>query len=326
MKAGNLSKWLIGVVVLTLILANLPVGNSEDGEESVDPNCFTDVTPGTYHYVAICELKNWGIINGYEDGSFHPDQMVNRAEAMKMLTIATGAYTDDLLNENQILEAPFVDTPLTEWYTPYLSIAKNQNIIQGYEDGTYRPEQNISLVEATKIYVELLPVEPVYPENLGDYQYDDTPTNEWYAKYVAYGNIRTAFNVDPMNQRLGIIIPNQEMTRGHVAELIYRMKAFGAGYKFGKASYYGAAVQGNNTASGETFNMYDYTAAHPSLPFGTVVEVTNLNNGKSVEVRITDRGPYWPGRVIDLTSSAFDQIASLGAGLTYVQYKVVSTP
>lgn len=318
MKAGYFNKLLAGVAILVLFFTNIPTTSSADG-------CFTDITPGTYHYVAICELKEWGIIDGYEDGSFKPNNMVNRAEAMKMLTKATGAFTEDKIAENPVVEAPFLDTPINEWYTPYLSIAKENQVIEGYEDGSYKPSQFITLVEALKIYIELIP-EPVFPEVEPHLLYNDTPADAWYAKYVAYGTIRQVFNIDPNNQNVNVIFPDQEMSRGHLAELIYRFKAFGAGYKFGKASYYGAAVQGNSTASGQRFNMYEMTAAHPTLAFGTVVEVTNMNNGQSVNVTITDRGPYWFGRVIDLTSSSFDQIASLGAGLAHVQYKVVSTP
>ncbi|HWF65533.1 MAG TPA: septal ring lytic transglycosylase RlpA family protein [Rhizomicrobium sp.] len=72
----------------------------------------------------------------------------------------------------------------------------------------------------------------------------------------------------------------------------------------GIASFYGKAHQGKRTATGERFDMRDFTAAHPTLPFGTVVRVTNLRNGMRVKVRINDRGPHIKGRVIDLSASA----------------------
>jgi rare lipoprotein A len=72
----------------------------------------------------------------------------------------------------------------------------------------------------------------------------------------------------------------------------------------GMASYYADALQGRRTASGELFDMHALTAAHRTLPFGTRVEVTNLENGRSVVVRINDRGPYAEGRVIDLSQAA----------------------
>ena len=72
----------------------------------------------------------------------------------------------------------------------------------------------------------------------------------------------------------------------------------------GIASFYGKAHQGKRTATGERFDMRDFTAAHPTLPFGTVVRVTDLRNGMQVKVRINDRGPHIKGRVIDLSAGA----------------------
>jgi rare lipoprotein A len=75
-------------------------------------------------------------------------------------------------------------------------------------------------------------------------------------------------------------------------------------YQTGTASWYGEQFQGRQTASGEPFDMRDFTAAHPSLPLGTFVKVTNLKNGKAVVVRINDRGPVVEGRIIDLSDTA----------------------
>jgi len=86
----------------------------------------------------------------------------------------------------------------------------------------------------------------------------------------------------------------------------------------GKASFYSDYFEGGRTASGETFHQNDMVAAHKTLPFGTLVKVTNTNNGRSVVVRITDRGPYISGRVIDLTTDAFREIGSLGSGVVPV--------
>ncbi|MGB8012991.1 MAG: septal ring lytic transglycosylase RlpA family protein [Terriglobales bacterium] len=75
-------------------------------------------------------------------------------------------------------------------------------------------------------------------------------------------------------------------------------------YQTGTASWYGEPFQGKQTASVEPFDMRDFTAAHPSLPLGTFVQVTNLRNGKAVVVRINDRGPVVDGRIIDVSDSA----------------------
>src|SRR6202167_6389026 len=75
-------------------------------------------------------------------------------------------------------------------------------------------------------------------------------------------------------------------------------------YQVGTASWYGEQFLGKQTASGEPFDMLDFTAAHPSLPLGTLVKVTNLRNGKAVVVRVNDRGPVVDGRIIDLSYNA----------------------
>ena len=94
--------------------------------------------------------------------------------------------------------------------------------------------------------------------------------------------------------------------------------------EFGKASYYAMKFQSRETASGERFNNYAMTAAHKTLPFGTRVVVTNIKNGKTVTVRINDRGPFVKGRIIDLSRAAFAKIENLEKGLAEVKIRVVN--
>ena len=92
----------------------------------------------------------------------------------------------------------------------------------------------------------------------------------------------------------------------------------------GVASWYGKPYHGRKTASGQVYNMYQMTAAHPSLPFGTRVAVTNLDNGRTVIVTINDRGPFVKGRVIDVSRKAASKLGFLSNGLTRVGVRVVS--
>ncbi len=87
----------------------------------------------------------------------------------------------------------------------------------------------------------------------------------------------------------------------------------------GLASWYGGKFQGRRTASGELFDTLQFTAAHRTLPFGTLVLVTNLRNGRSVTVRINDRGPFVQGRIIDLSMAAATSIGLTGEGVTPVR-------
>lgn len=89
-----------------------------------------------------------------------------------------------------------------------------------------------------------------------------------------------------------------------------------AALECGYASHYGISdgYHGQRTASGSTFNAYAMTAAHPWLPFGTRLRVKNRNNGKSVVVTVNDRGPYYGGRILDLSYGSFSRIASPSQG------------
>jgi rare lipoprotein A len=88
----------------------------------------------------------------------------------------------------------------------------------------------------------------------------------------------------------------------------------------GVASYY---TEGTKTASGEKFNTLEMTAAHPTLPFGTKLRVTNVASGRSVTVRVNDRGPYVQGRVVDVSYSAADALGMVGKGVAKVKLDVV---
>ena len=95
----------------------------------------------------------------------------------------------------------------------------------------------------------------------------------------------------------------------------------------GKATYYGDRYKTTRrTANGERFDKEAYTAAHKTLPFGTVVKVTNLRNSKTVTVRITDRGPFGPGRIIDVTPRAARELDMIRAGVVPVEIEIVSMP
>lgn len=91
----------------------------------------------------------------------------------------------------------------------------------------------------------------------------------------------------------------------------------------GEASWYGPGFHGNYTANGEVYNQYALTAAHKTLPFGTRVRVTNLYNGRSVVVRINDRGPFTPGRIIDLSQGAAQLIGVTSSGVAPVQMDIL---
>lgn len=94
-------------------------------------------------------------------------------------------------------------------------------------------------------------------------------------------------------------------------------------HEVGIASWYGARYHGRRTANGERFDMNALTAAHRTLPFGTRVRVTNLGNGRSVVVRINDRGPFVRGRIIDLSRHAAERLGFTRQGVTRVEVRAI---
>jgi len=91
----------------------------------------------------------------------------------------------------------------------------------------------------------------------------------------------------------------------------------------GEASWYGERYHGRTTASGQPFDMNAMTAAHKTLPFGTKVKVTNMANGQAVQVVINDRGPFVPGRIIDLSRGAAAKIGMIKTGVAKVRVEVM---
>lgn len=94
----------------------------------------------------------------------------------------------------------------------------------------------------------------------------------------------------------------------------------------GVASWYGDPFNGHRTSNGEVYDMYQFTAAHRTLPFGVILRVTNLSNGKQTEVRINDRGPFVGNRIIDLSLSAARAIEMVGPGTAPVRIEMLSGP
>ncbi len=93
--------------------------------------------------------------------------------------------------------------------------------------------------------------------------------------------------------------------------------------EYGIASYYSDEFHGKKTASGETYNKWDYTCAHRKLPFGTRIIVTNLENKKSVIVRVNDRGPHIKNRIVDLSYAAAKEIEMIAKGVVKVKIEVI---
>lgn len=281
---------------------------------TVSADNFTDVKEGNAYYIAISYLKDRSIISGYDDGTFKPNQQINRAEALKMLTLASGVFKTSLPKPKK---APFKDTPLSEWYTEYLSAAKDKKIIDGYADGNFKPESPVNLAETLKMYFNAVKSVNKDDINLSDGEninFIDVAPDSWYKEFTSYAGAHDLIDIYEDNA----INPNQIMSRGYLAEIIYRTLLSKSGSDFGHATYYFGIPGPEN----DSYDKSLMVTAHKTLPMGTIVEVTNIANGKSVKVKVTDRGPFGAGRVLDLSKKAFAKIGSPSEGVLKVEYHI----
>ncbi|MCC6643123.1 septal ring lytic transglycosylase RlpA family protein [Candidatus Peregrinibacteria bacterium] len=309
---------------LSVDTSDLPASTPQD--DGIPP--FSDVKPGSEYYFGLKKLKSLGLIQGYEDGTFKPKQAINRAEALKLLVraipyqsmsnqerpLATLNATAEITGQPS---CPFPDLDTKAWYFQYVCEAFNNQVVAGYPDGTFHPEQTINEVEALKIIIlqSGLTTETGSAEN-----FDDVPPDTWFTEYAKLANQKTFVVED----RDGNLNAADQLNRGDFAMTIYRtLQSTKAGSEFGRATFYGGRFDGQGTASGETFDTSVMTAAHKTLPFGTIVRVTNLTNGKTVDVRINDRGPYVNGTIIDLSTSAFKAVDSVSTGVFQSEIQIL---
>ncbi len=172
-------------------------------------NIFTDVSPNHPNYTAIKYLKNNNIIGGYSDGSFKPNKTVNRSEALKMILEALNISIGKNLNN------PFNDVSSHDWFVNYVLSAYKQNIVGGYNDGTFKPAKTVSRAEYFKILIATskLPLQGI-PEND---PFVDVPKTSWFAEYAQFAKDNKL--LDFGTEFKG----NQGVTRAEVAESIYQL-------------------------------------------------------------------------------------------------------
>lgn len=169
---------------------------------------FNDLVSSDENAEAISYLYEEGIISGYSDGSFKPENSLNRAELLKILVEGKGVTPDENGYSNC-----FPDVT-SDWYAKYVCYAKEQGWVEGYPDGTFLPSSYVNKVEAIKMLLEVFDVETQEPSSS---PYSDVPTSEWYAKYIVKA------------QELGLLeesgaySPADSITRGGVSENIYRL-------------------------------------------------------------------------------------------------------
>ncbi|QQR55222.1 S-layer homology domain-containing protein [Candidatus Peregrinibacteria bacterium] len=119
---------------------------------AVQSAAFTDLHPQDWYYAVVSFARSKGFISGYSDGSFHPNAPITRAEAVELLMNASGHSSADTTNLNH----QFYDVTAEDWFAPALALALENDIVQGYGDGSFRPNNPISRAEACEILVNAL--------------------------------------------------------------------------------------------------------------------------------------------------------------------------
>ena len=170
---------------------------------------LSDVAADSVNYKAISFLKNHNVISGYPDGTFKPQSVVSRVEAVKFLM--AGSNTD--LQQNSTL--PFKDTKATQWYTDYVATAYSKDIVQGYPDKTFKPANTVNRAEFFKMLAQAFDIKfnPYVTRDV----YNDVPSSSWYAAYVKMAKDKNLIDV-----RGHYFDPETGMTREEVAQAIYR--------------------------------------------------------------------------------------------------------
>ncbi len=323
----------IGLLVFAMLWPNFATLAQESARPNIQPTFqpFVDVGETHRYARAIATLKEEGIVEGFPIGTFLPERPVNRAETVKLLieTFANQTAAEpplDVTLETSLTPLPFTDIEHGAWYENYIELAYEWGIVKGYDDNTFRPERSVNLAEALKMMflvkgtevdltTAVLEIDPAF----------DVPAQAWFAPYLQYALDHSIIYKD----RDGNLNPGRELTRGEIGELLFRLThpgVYTGNIQYGKATFYADFFQNDGTASGESFDQGKLTAAHPTLPFGTWVRVTNLKSGATVEVIINDRGPYGdPERIIDLSKSAFEKIAKLSTGVIRVEVEVMGS-
>lgn len=181
---------------------------------TTENNPFPDVEEGSRFYAPVEYFRNKDVISGYPDGTFRPNQEANRAEALKIILLASEIEVVELTSGIQI----FPDVSLEDWFYSYVFAAKNTHIIDGYEDGTFKPAQVQNLAETLKVIFQAnnITIEQIPP---GTLVFPDVSDEAWFANFAAYAKEKNIIEPDDdgkMNAGNGI-------TRGELIELMYRM-------------------------------------------------------------------------------------------------------
>lgn len=302
----------------------LPV-NFAVGAAKADGEFFKDVQEGSDYFTAIQYLKKADLLD--ENGDlFDTGKEMSRAETVYYILKIILGYAPE--KNTGLTEKPFLDVPATSALAPYIKTAVELKIINGYENKKFMPHKRATLAEVIKMALEtekLINNSIVFfaqaEESAAEAEniFADVKADVWFAPYAKLAKEKRIVKFGKSDE----MEPAEIVTKGYLMEILYRLIRLREGINFGIASYYHKTLEGGHTSSGESFSNKNFTAAHRKLSFGTHLKVTNLRNGKSVEVTVNDRGPYTKNFTLDLSQAAFSVIAPLSNGIIPIEYKII---
>jgi len=198
----------VNKVIAGLIISIMSFANFAHAQDTF----FSDVPQSHQNYIAIKYLNAQGILKGYDDNTFKPEQKVNRAEALKIILAGTGIEVPEVTEG-----VTFTDVKSTDWFSKYIIKAKDLGIVSGNPDGTFAPSRTVARSEFIKM---LLMANGFKTENwLGKEMFNDVPKDAWFNPYMNYAGEAGLIVKDDQNN----LYPSQELTRGEVAEILYLM-------------------------------------------------------------------------------------------------------
>lgn len=218
----------------SLVVSTVAPTTGSQAEET-KPSPFTDVKYGDANASEIIGLYYAGVVTGYADGTFKPNNTVNRAEFMKMLAEAKDVDYADIDNEDLANCFTDVHDVATEWFAPPICAGKSLGWVNGYSDGTFKPTQNINKAEALKIVLTAFGFEIPASVSKGDKPYPDVAMRSLFAmtsdnleKFQARPLVSWYAGVAKAAKDAGLILPTgnfdagHELTRGEMAAIIYK--------------------------------------------------------------------------------------------------------
>lgn len=197
----SLMKKILSIITTTLVVASASIPTAF---------AFSDVPNTHENYVSIEYLSQKGIVSGYEDGTFKPESLVNRAEALKIILQGSGIQLDEIPEQ-----IPFSDVTAQDWFTQYIMTAKGLGIVDGNPDGTFAPGRDVARAEFLKM---LLNSNNFKAEKWEGVQiFPDVPADAWFVAYMNYAGQAGIVSEDTQ----GNLRPGEALSRGEVAEIIY---------------------------------------------------------------------------------------------------------